>query len=294
MDVHIAGGGGIPMSLYEQTRELLNEYGLRPSKARGQSFLIDANMAAYIVREATADGPLNILEIGPGLGSLTKELLAHAERLLVVEKDRGLARALQERFMGDGRLLVVCEDFLTLDLETCLGGARPWRVVANLPYSITTPILFRLFDHRRHFDSLFLTLQKEVAQRIAAPSGTREYGALSVAVQMWSEVKILRRIPPECFFPRPRVTSALVRFDLREEPAFPLSDAGLFESLSRGLFQHRRKQLANSLAYIFPHLDKTTLRDTLMELGFPLTARPEELSLRDLARLANALSGGIA
>ena len=222
------------MTLYQETRELLRELGIRPSKARGQSFLIDRNMAAYIVRQATADCPKNVLEIGPGLGSLTGELLPHAEYLLAVEKERALAEALRDRYKSDAQIHVECADFLTLDLDERLPEGQPWRVVANLPYSVTTPILFRLFDHRRYFDSLFLTVQKEVAERLVAGSGTKDYGALSIAVQMWSEVKILRTIPPDCFFPRPEVTSALVRFIFRSEPAVAVADPSLFESLSRG------------------------------------------------------------
>ena len=281
------------MTLYQQTKALLQAYGLRPSKARGQSFLIDANMAAYIAREGTAGGAQNVLEIGPGLGSLTEQLLQHAGRVLAVEKEPALVEALRHRFQGEHRLRVECADFLTLDLEAHLSQARSWRVVANLPYSVTTPILFRLLDHRRHFDCLFLTVQKEVAERLVAPSGTKEYGALSIAVQLWSEVTILRTIPAECFFPRPKVTSALVRFGLRSEPAVPVADLELFGTVSHRLFEHRRKQLANSLAYIFPDLDKGTLRAVLSELGIPPTARPEELSLSDLARLANALHSSL-
>lgn len=277
------------MTLYQQTRALLAAYGIRPSKARGQSFMIDANMSAYIARQATADGPGNVLEIGPGLGSLTKELLPRTGRLLAVEKDAALAAGLRERFKDDARLQVECANFLTLDLEPYLREGGPWRVVANLPYSITTPILFRLFDFRRYFDLLFLTLQKEVAQRLVAPSGTKEYGALSIAIQMWSEVKVLRLIPPDCFFPRPKVTSALVRFGLRSEPAVPVSDMDFFEFVSRGLFQHRRKQLANSLAFIFSSLDKGAIRSLLTDLGISPTARPEELSLSDLSRLTTTL-----
>jgi 16S rRNA (adenine1518-N6/adenine1519-N6)-dimethyltransferase len=178
---------------------------------------------------------------------------------------------------------------MALDLEHYLCGSYPWRVVANLPYSITTPILFRLIENKQFFDCFFLTLQKEVAQRLVAPSSTKEYGALSIAVQMWSEVKILRTIPPQCFYPRPKVTSALVKFVLRRQPAVSVADRALFETLSRGIFQHRRKQLVNSLAFLFPALDKGVISALLREVGIPVTTRPEELSLGALAQITAAL-----
>lgn len=274
----------------EEVRALLARYGLRPARARGQNFLIDPRVPAAIAEASGADRSSGVLEIGPGIGCLTRELCARAGRVAAVELDRGLIRVLEETLAGADNLVLIRGDALKLDLgrlaDEQFRGLRPL-VCANLPYSVTTPALTALIGCRR-FESVTVMVQREVAQRIAAGPGTADYGAFSVYVRYHTDPEMLFTVPPESFYPAPRVTSAVVRLQTRDRTPPRCGEEFLFRVV-RGAFAQRRKTLVNSLSSAFPALDRESLSACARRAGLPENVRGERLDLADLSRLAGEI-----
>ncbi len=253
---------------------------------RGQHFLVSGAAARRIV-EAADVGPADVvLEIGPGQGALTGHLEERARRVIAVEIDAGLAEALQERLSGSGRVEILRADALTMDFGRLPAGTK---VVANLPYYISTAIIRRLLEARRVVTLMVLMLQKEVAERIVAPPGSRRYGILSVYVQLYADAEIVCVFPPEYFSPRPRVDSAVVRFSMRSTPRVDVADAGVFDRIVSRVFSMRRKTLLNSLAPALG-LERGEARDLLQGCAIDPLRRPETLSLEELSSLCRAAS----
>jgi len=276
------------MGVRREARDALAAAGLRPQKRWGQHFLCDPAVARRIVDAAELRPGAAVLEIGPGLGALTDELAARAARLYLVEIDRGLAARLLERHADRAHVRVLVGDVLALPLETMLEGDDDITVVANLPYNIATPVLFRLLSLRRRVRRAVVMLQREVAARLAAPPGADARGALSVMVQTWAEVRVAFGVSRRSFLPPPRVDSAVAVLRFAATPRVPLRDPATYEAVVRAAFGQRRKMLRNALAALAAArgVDGAALFE---RAGVDARARAETLTLDDFARLAGAL-----
>lgn len=271
-------------------RRLLRERGLRPNRRWGQNFLIDGNVLARVV-EAAGLGPGDgVLEIGPGLGALTRELAARVRRVLAVEIDPGLYEALAQETLADlTNVRVLHADFLELELASVvpaeLGpGRHP--VVANIPYSITSPVVIRLLEHRALFDRAVLMVQKEVADRLTAAPGTKDYGSLTLFVHLFAEARSVRFVSRRAFFPAPEVDSEIVRLDIRPEPRYPGIDPDRYLAVVHAAFQQRRKSLGNALTGPALGWSKEEARARLAAAGIDPTRRGETLTPDEFSRLA--------
>lgn len=221
-----------------------------------------------------------VLEIGPGEGALTRDLAARAGRLIIVDIDERVIRTMEEVF-SDGAVMILHRDVLTLDLNELAGRYGPLRVVGNIPYNITSPILFHTLEQRAAVRDVTLLMQREVARRLAAGPGTKDYGILSIMCQFVADVDVLFDVSPNVFYPRPEVTSSLVRLRMLPATRFPVTDEAFFRTMVRGVFGKRRKTLRNSLRYLLSAIP------SLPEID--LQRRPEDLTLEELAHLANLL-----
>jgi 16S rRNA (adenine1518-N6/adenine1519-N6)-dimethyltransferase len=255
---------------------------LRPRKALGQNFLRDANIARKIVEAIAPEGDQTVLEIGPGEGVLTALLAPRVKRLIAIEIDPRAIPHLRANLAGTGTE-VMEGDILELDFAVVAGADAPLRVVGNIPYNITSPILFRILDQRQHVQDATLMMQREVARRLAAPHGNKEYGILSVFSQLYADVSVLFDVSPNVFFPRPEVTSSLVQLRILASPRCAVKDEAFFRSMVRSVFGKRRKTLRASLRYFLPGLPA-------LSLPVDLQHRPEDLSIEELVALANALT----
>jgi 16S rRNA (adenine1518-N6/adenine1519-N6)-dimethyltransferase len=261
-----------------------------PRKRFGQNFLVDRNIAGRIVETADVGEGETIVEIGPGRGALTGGLLDAGAAVVAIEIDRDLAAALGERFADTEGIEILCADalrFSYLDLAERCGGRL--KVVANLPYNISTPILFKLLDEREAFTSLLLMLQREVAERIVAGPGTKEYGVLTIFSQLLADVRIEFHIPPSAFSPRPKVESSLVRFDILDKPRVDVDDTALFKRVVKAAFGTRRKTILNALKSL--GLSREELMGVLERAGIDPRSRGETLTLARFGMLSNVIGG---
>ena len=274
-----------------ELKELLARHGFRFSKSLGQNFLIDGNVLNKIIEGAGVTKQDKILEIGPGVGTLTQALARKAGAVTAVEIDRTLLPILEETLKGLSNVRVLRGDILKLDLNELIREqfqGSPFKVVANLPYYITTPIIMRFLEEEHPFISITVMIQKEVAERMAAGPGTREYGSLSTAVQFFTCPRILARVPANAFLPPPKVDSVVISLERRKEPAVAVNSRADFFRVSRAAFCQRRKTLLNSLsASGLTDMDKSAWKKTLQELGIDPMRRGETLTLEELARLSN-------
>lgn len=276
---------------YRDITALLQRHGFRFSKSMGQNFLTAAWVPQQIVAESGITAADGALEIGPGVGCLTAELVKTAGRVTAVELDERLRGVLGETLADFDNVSVVFADALKADLPAICAetlGERPWKVCANLPYNVTTPLI-TAFLEAGCFESVTVMIQKEVAQRLCAAPGTGEYGAFSVLVQWYAEPKLLFDVPPHCFVPQPKVTSAVVRMDRRAAPPVSVDDEKLFFRTVRAAFAQRRKTLSNALRSAFSELDRTAIESAMEETGLPPAVRGETLSIAQFAALSNAL-----
>lgn len=279
-------------------RHILNRYQIACRKSFGQNFLIDRNIAGKIVAAAELQPDDLAVEIGPGLGALTIRSAGSAGKVLAVEIDRGLLPALAEVLAGLDNVVVIQGDALGIDFDRLAqehtGGVygragRQYKLLANLPYYITTPLLLRLLHEHYNISLMVIMVQLEVAARLTAAPGTKDYGALSVAVQYFTDAKLLFRVPKTVFFPAPAVDSAVVRLVLRQEPAVPVKDEKTFFQIVRAAFGKRRKTLLNSLAGSDMAIAKDLWKDVLHNCGIDPARRGETLSLAEFARLTDSL-----
>jgi 16S rRNA (adenine1518-N6/adenine1519-N6)-dimethyltransferase len=274
-------------------RGLLAAHDLRPSRALGQNFLADPNTARRIVRLAGVGPGDRVLEIGPGVGSLTvalAEAVSPGGEVLALEIDRHLLPVLGEVVAGVPHVRVVQGDAMVVDYEALLGDARPWTMVSNLPYNVATPLMARLLDDVPRLETLSVMVQKEVAERLAAPPGTPACGAISVKVAYHATASIVGVVPPTVFMPRPKVDSAIARFERRAAPPVEVPSAeGLFK-LARAGFGQRRKTLRQALRPVL----EGRVEAVLSAAGVAPTARAETLGLEQWAALARAAADGPA
>lgn len=277
------------------TIAVLNRYGISFQKKFGQNFLIDENVVEKIVREAGVTKDDFVLEIGPGIGTMTQILCENAREVVAVEIDDKLIPILREDTLSwYDNVTVIHEDILKLDIVKLANernGGRPIKVVANLPYYITTPIIMGLFESHVPLDSITIMVQKEVAERMQVGPGTKDYGALSLAVQYYAKPKILLNVPASCFMPRPNVDSAVIKLERHENPPVDVKDEHLMFGLIRASFNQRRKTMTNSVGNSPElHISKEQMAQALDRCGLPATVRGEALTLSQFAELANILS----
>lgn len=276
---------------YRDITALLQRHGFRFSKSMGQNFLTAAWVPQQIAAESGITAADGALEIGPGVGCLTAELAKVAGRVTAIELDERLRGVLGETLADFDNVSVVFADALKADLPAICAetlGERPWKVCANLPYNVTTPLI-TAFLEAGCFESVTVMIQKEVAQRLCAAPGTGEYGAFSVLVQWYAEPKLLFDVPPHCFVPQPKVTSAVVRMDRSTAPPASVDDEKLFFRTVRAAFAQRRKTLSNALRSAFSELDRAAIESAMEETGLPPAVRGETLSIAQFAALSNAL-----
>lgn len=274
-----------------EIKALLARHGFRFSKAKGQNFLTQNWVPREIAAAAGIDETCGVLEVGPGIGPLTEQLCLHAKKVLAVEVDASLQPILAETMAGHENLTIQFGDILKLDIPSLvqehLDGLRPM-ACANLPYYITSPVLAALLESRC-FEAVTVMVQKEVAQRICSRPGTGEYGAFTVFCNYFAEPELLFDVPPSCFIPQPKVTSAVLKLTTRPAPPCPIDDEKRFFRVVKASFAQRRKTLVNGLSSGFPEFTKAQLAQVLTDCGFSPSIRGETLDIAGFAAIANAL-----
>ena len=279
----------------QKTIETIKKYEFAFQKKFGQNFLIDGHVLDKIIAAAEVTKEDCVVEIGPGIGTLTQYLAEAARNVISIEIDKMLIPILQETLADYDNVTVINQDVLKTDLWELVrehNEGRPVKVVANLPYYITTPIIMNLFESRLPVSSVTVMVQKEVAQRMQAGPGTKDYGALSLAVQYFAVPYIAANVPPNCFMPRPRVGSAVIRLTRHEKPPVEVADEQAMFQIIRASFNQRRKTLVNSL-HNSPQISKTKeeILRALEQMGLSQTVRGEALALEQFAALTDLLCG---
>lgn len=280
---------GIP----QNTIAVLQKYHFNFQKKFGQNFLIDTTVLDRIISSAEITKEDCVLEIGPGIGTMTQYLAERAGSVVAVEIDKALIPILEETLQDYDNVTVINDDILKVDINRLVeekNGGHPIKVVANLPYYITTPIIMGLFESRVPLKSITIMVQKEVADRMQVGPGTKDYGALSLAVQYYAKPEIVANVPPNCFIPRPNVGSAVIRLTSYEEPPVQVKDEKKMFALIRASFNQRRKTLVNGLGNAgLPGITKESAAAALAQMGLSPTVRGEALTLEQFARLSDLL-----
>lgn len=286
------------MNLYSSAtiRYLKEKYGFRLTKSLGQNFLQDPAVIREMIDGSEIGGQDLIIEIGPGIGVLTAAAAEAAGRVAAIEVDRRLLPILAETLQGYGNVEVICQDILKTDLNRLIREKREafgitgrTRIIGNLPYYITTPIVMKLLQDGVDADSITVMMQKEIADRIEAAPGSRDCGAITVAVQYYAQVSRIARVPKEAFYPRPKVDSAVLHLRIREEKAVSVRDEELFFACVRAGFGQRRKNLSNALSAGFGRT-KDEIRTALSAVGIRESRRAETLSMDEFAAIANEMA----
>lgn len=277
----------------QNTIEILQKYNFNFQKKFGQNFLIDEHVLDKIIRAAEITKDDYVLEIGPGIGTMTQYLACAAREVTAVEIDRALIPILEDTLKEYDNVSIINEDILKVDIAALAkekNGGRPIKVVANLPYYITTPIIMGLFESHVPLESITVMVQKEVADRMQVGPGTKDYGALSLAVQYYAEPYIVANVPPNCFMPRPAVGSAVIRLTRHQKPPVEVMDEKLMFRLIRASFNQRRKTLANGLKNSGElNLSKEVITAAIEKLVKGSSVRGEALDLEEFARLTNII-----
>ncbi len=277
---------GIPRN----TIEILQKYQFNFQKRYGQNFLIDTGVLDRIISAAQITRDDCVLEIGPGIGTMTQCLAEHARQVAAVEIDKNLIPILEDTLSAYDNVTIINEDILKVDIKKIVeerNGGRPIKVVANLPYYITTPIIMGLFENHVPLESITVMVQKEVAERMQVGPGTKDYGALSLAVQYYAKPEIVANVPPNCFIPRPNVGSAVIRLTCYKEPPVQVADEKKMFALIRASFNQRRKTLVNSVGNARElGISKERAAAALEKMQLPATVRGEALTLEQFAELS--------
>uniref|UniRef100_UPI004056F2CF 16S rRNA (adenine(1518)-N(6)/adenine(1519)-N(6))- dimethyltransferase RsmA n=1 Tax=Acetatifactor sp. TaxID=1872090 RepID=UPI004056F2CF len=281
---------GIP----QNTIEVLQKYNFNFQKKFGQNFLIDTTVLDRIIASAEITKDDCVLEIGPGIGTMTQYLAESAREVVAVEIDKALIPILEDTLSAYDNVTVINDDILKVDINKIVkekNAGKPIKVVANLPYYITTPIIMGLFESQVPLKSITIMVQKEVADRMQVGPGTKDYGALSLAVQYYAKPQIVANVPPNCFIPRPNVGSAVIRLTRYEEPPVQVDDESNMFALIRASFNQRRKTLVNGLTNAAGlKVTKEQVLGALEEMGLPATVRGETFTLEQFAQLSNILT----
>lgn len=277
-----------------KTKEILNKYPFVFRKKYGQNFLIDTHVLNKIIKGAEITKEDCVLEIGPGIGSLTQVLAQNAKKVIAVEIDTQLIPILKETLGEHNNIEIINGDILKVDIKKLIeekNDNKPIKVVANLPYYITTPIIMELLENKLPVSGITIMVQKEVAQRLASNPGSKDYGAISLAVQYYSKPYLIANVPHNCFIPRPNVDSAVIHLDVLKEPLVAVKDQDLFFRIIKAGFSQRRKTLVNSLFnQKVVDLSKEEIAIIFNKIGLNENIRGEMLSINDFAKLSDALS----
>ena len=277
----------------KNTIEVIQKYDFDFQKKFGQNFLIDERVLEKIISAAEVNKDDFVLEIGPGIGTMTQYLAENAREVMAVEIDKNLIPILSDTLSAYDNVSILNADILKVDIAKIVeekNGGKPVKVVANLPYYITTPIIMGLFESHVPIDSITVMVQKEVADRMQTGPGSKDYGALSLAVQYYAKPEIVANVPPNCFMPRPNVGSAVIRLTRHEKPPVEVEDEKLMFRIIRASFNQRRKTLANGLNNSPEiHLPKEVIQESIVSLGVPENIRGEALSLEQFAELSNEI-----
>ncbi len=278
------------------TLDVIKKHNLRLTKTLGQNFLNDDNVVKKIVDTADLDKDTLVLEIGPGIGSMTKELAERAAGVAAIEIDKHLIPALNDNLSEFENIDIINNDVMKADIEAIVSeckekySANKVKVVANLPYYITTPIVMKFLEEIKGIDGMVFMVQKEVAQRMVSGPGTKDYGALSVAVQFYSRPKIIFDVPPHCFIPQPEVHSTIIKLDILKEPSVKVDDKDMFFKLVKASFGQRRKTLVNGLSNAgFLRINKEQIKQILESMELKENIRGEVLSVQQFGQLSNLL-----
>ncbi len=276
----------------KSTADIIERHRFDFRKKFGQNFLIDNNILEKIIEAAQITKDDCVLEIGPGIGTLTQRLAEEAGEVIAVEIDKNLIPILNETLADYDNVTIINDDILKVDINKIVEerGERPVKVVANLPYYITTPIIMTLFEKHVPLHSVTIMVQKEVADRMKVGPGTKDYGALSLAVQYYAKPEIVTKVPAACFMPRPNVDSAVIRLTRYEDTPVKADDEAWLFAVIRASFNQRRKTLANGLANAGNlSINRQQVEETLAEMGLPTSVRGETLTLEQFSELANRL-----
>ena len=284
-------GADLQLTNTNEIHALLSRHGFHFSKSMGQNFLIDSSVPVRIAESVLADKSCGVLEIGPGIGCLTAELAKRAGKVLSVELDRSLQPLLAETLAGADNVEILYADIMKQDIRNLAEGNLPQQtklVCANLPYNITTPVLTALVQ-AKCFERICVMIQKEVAERICAEPGSKDYGAFGLLMQWYCETELLFTVPPHCFLPQPKVTSAVIRLNRREKPPADARNEELMFRVIRAAFNQRRKTLVNAVTSSMPELNKEDCERILKLCDLDTNIRGEKLYLGDFARISNAI-----
>lgn len=278
-----------------KTAEIIKTYDLRLNKRYGQNFLIDENILLKIIESSELKAQDNVLEVGPGIGTLTQVLSPRVSQVLAVEIDKRLISVLEKTLASYKNISIVQGDILKIDLKNLTAshwGEGKFKVISNLPYSITTPFISKILRERHNIDFMILMVQKEAAERVIAQPGSKNYGALAVFVKTYGETKILFKVSRRVFLPCPEVESAVIKLKIRDEPLYEVEDEELFYKIVRGSFQYRRKSIFNSLRTAFK-IDRAELDLFLRKAKIKPSCRAEMITAAGFAKLSNIIYNSI-
>ena len=270
------------MNLYQKTKFLMNKYNIIANKNYGQNFLIDENVVNEIIDNSKITKSDFVIEIGPGLGTLTSALLDKAGKVVCIELDKKMIQILNDRFFMYNNFELINEDVLKVDLKKLI--EQNFKVVANLPYYITTPIIMKLLENKLNLESITVMVQKEVAQRLTEKPGCKETGAITYSINYYTNPKIIVNVSKNCFIPSPKVDSAVIQLEVLKKPKIEIENEEMFFKIIKNSFMQKRKTLINSLSNS-KIADKKFLEEMLINLGINLKVRPENLTLEDFAKI---------
>jgi len=272
-------------------KKIFKKYKFHYKKKLGQNFLIDKNINYKIVEAADIDKDDLVIEIGPGLGNLTQILCSKAAKVISIEIDKDFKK-IHSEYLNFENLEIIYDDFMNVDLKEIIGEYNRDRikVVANLPYYITTPIIMKLLEEKHPISKIVVMIQKEVAERFASPPGVKNYGAITLAVNYYTNINYAFTVPPNVFIPKPRVSSAVVVFDVLDKPNHKVISKEILFRIIKGAFAKRRKTFVNSLSSTYPEFNKKNILKALETLGFNKAIRGEKLSLEDYVKISNILA----
>ncbi|MEI3597902.1 MULTISPECIES: 16S rRNA (adenine(1518)-N(6)/adenine(1519)-N(6))-dimethyltransferase RsmA [unclassified Oceanobacillus] len=274
-----------------KTKEILKKYAFAFKKSLGQNFIIDVNILQNILKHAGVDKDSGVIEIGPGIGALTEQLAIHADKVVAFEIDQRLLPILDDTLEAYSNIEIIHQDILEADVTEVIKEQfkenQPIRIVANLPYYITTPILLKLLHDQLPVESITVMIQKEVAERMAAEPNSKSYGSLTIAIQYYTNAEVVMNVPKTVFNPQPNVDSGILKLELRKEPPVHVEDEDFFFRIVKASFAQRRKTLRNNLANLFTDMNKTEIQKVMDRAGIDGGRRGESLSMEEFAQLAN-------
>ena len=283
-------------NIYEETKSIMKKYNIKANKSLGQNFLINDEVIENIVKSSNLSKEDMVIEIGPGLGTLTKRLLEEAGKVLCVELDKKMINILQDRFLQNEKFEVINEDILKVDLKQIIkqnkkdNNIKNVKIVANLPYYITTPIIMKLLEEKLEIESITVMIQKEVADRLIEVPGGKNTGAITYTVYYYCESEKIMEVPNSSFIPEPEVTSEVIKMNLRKSPAVELENPKIMFMIIKSAFMQRRKTLLNALTNSKVFINKEEGTQILNKLNLDINIRAESLSIQDFANIAKLIS----